>query len=455
MQKPSLAPALCWTAGGEAAGEEAHLDLIRQVTSRVAEHCPGAYLVGGCVRDLLRGDPVKDLDVAVNDDPFRVGKSLADALRGHVFWLDQDEGVVRVILPHHERLQVDVCRLRGTLARDLSERDLTINALALPVGEVPETAGPAGAFDSGAITDLFGGREDLRRGVIRFVSPESPVRDPLRVLRALRFRWKLGFAFDPATRVLLETCVPRLASVSAERIRDEWFQLLMLPDPVPAVVECLHVGLAPWITGGAAGPMAGPAVRPEEECIELLAERLRCLLEWTAVAPVLLAEEPSQGRKRRELLLWTAVLQGIAPDCDVADACRGLALSSDERKIASKALGAGEMVRDLCRRWPVAGRDRLRLFQTAAPGEVEAVLLGVLALGRAPAPGELLQEALSHHSKPPEPLLTGQQIMEALDLRPGPQVGRWMRALEEARADGDVLTPDGAMLWLTQQAQTP
>ncbi len=430
------------------------MDLIRQLASRLAEHCPEAYLVGGCVRDLLRGDPVKDLDVAVNADPFRVGKSLADALRGHVFWLDQDEGVVRVILPHHERLQVDVCRLRGTLARDLSERDLTINALALPVAGVSRAAGPAGDFDSAGITDLCGGREDLRRGVIRFVSPESPVRDPLRVLRALRFRWKLGFEFDPATRVLLETCVPRLASVSAERIRDEWFQLLMLPDPVPAVVECLHVGLAPWITGGAAGSMTGPAVRPGAEGINHLAAQLTCLLEWTAVAPALLAEEPSQGRKRRELLLWTAVLQGVAPDCDVAEACRGLALSSDERKIASKALGAGEMVRDLCRRWPVAGKDRLRLFQAAAPGEVEAILLGALALGRAPAPAEMLQEALSHRSGPPAPLLTGQQIMETLGLRPGPQVGRWMRALEEARADGDVLTPDGALQWLTEQARS-
>ncbi|HTE18079.1 MAG TPA: hypothetical protein VK689_06825, partial [Armatimonadota bacterium] len=186
--------------------------LLAQIGHTVATHCPEAYFVGGCVRDWLRGDPLKDLDFALVGDPHRVASRVASEYGGHVFWLRQEDEVVRVVLPAHGGLQLDFSPLRGTLEEDLLARDLTINAMAVPA---------AGGLVPGAeVLDPAGGRDDLAAGVVRFTGPLAPERDPLRTLRALRFRWKLGFTLAEETAARLRECVPLLEQVSVERVRD-------------------------------------------------------------------------------------------------------------------------------------------------------------------------------------------------------------------------------------------
>ena len=100
---------------------------------------------------------------------------------------------------------------------DLSRRDFTVNAMAYS----PHTG----------LVDLFGGQEDLDRGVIRCVGvPEERFReDALRILRALRFAAVFDFAIDPETEKALRLLAPSLSNVAAERIREEFFKLLCGP----------------------------------------------------------------------------------------------------------------------------------------------------------------------------------------------------------------------------------
>jgi tRNA nucleotidyltransferase/poly(A) polymerase len=385
-------------------------DLLKQIGVTAEALCGEAYFVGGCVRDMLRGVPNKDVDISVTGDTFELGRTIANRHKGHVFWLHQDEQVVRVVLPRHDGLQLDLNPLRGTLEQDLRARDLTINALAAPA---------AGGLDpSSQVLDVTGGVEDLRAGLIRFVSPEAPVTDPLRTRRAFRFRWKLDYRMAEGTEGLIRECVPLLARVSVERIRDELFQVLSITHAHEALAEITRVGTGPWLLGQQGLTFERMAPR--------LGEVAARISDRTGELAELLVTEPTPGRRRRELLLWAAAIQPLGIDASAA--CRHLALSNDERQIVTKGLGAASEAQDLADRSPVAGRERYRLFKKAGGASPEAVLL---APGEWRAPHEeLLMEALRRHFYPEPPLLTGQDVMRILDLKQGPALGRWMRELE-------------------------
>lgn len=414
--------------------------LLQEIGKALAAYSPQAYFVGGCVRDLLMGAPIKDLDVAITGDTQALGRDLANRYRGHVFWLREEEGVARVLLPACDNLQIDLCPLRGTLEEDLLSRDLTINAMAVPAAD--------GLSACVGIIDPAGGRSDLAARVVRFVRPSAPERDPLRTLRALRFRWKLGFDLEPATAERIRECVPLLERVSGERIRDELFQLIAMPAAASAVAECLGYGMGRWLTGSAAPipvEIGGPAS----------AERLGAMqVLFGNASPDLLRvleAETTPPRRRREVLLWAAALEPLTPHLDPSAAARHLALSSDERQLIEKGLASAPAARKCAEGWPVAGRERYRMFRAAGPAGPEAVLLAAARDGWSAAYAELLDESLERYHHPQHPLLTGTEVMRILGIGPGPGVGRALEEVEEARADGELHTADEAALWLQQR----
>jgi poly(A) polymerase len=428
-------------------------ELVNELGARVARASREAYFVGGCVRDALRGEPVKDVDIALAGDTHAVGRALAREFRGHVFWLREEEEVVRVLLPEHDRLQIDLTPLKSGVEADLRARDLTINAMAVPAGA---------GLDPAAVLDPTGGRRDLAERRIRFVSPEAPERDPLRTLRALRFRWKLGFALAEGTTELIRRCVPMLERVSGERIRDELFQLLALPDPADALAECLEFGLLPWLTGHVApaslpaavtGPPASlPAVAEVPANVRRLVGLLR---ESTPELAGLMETEPTPPRRRREVLLWAAGLQPLSPPLEPEAAARRLALSSEERQLIARGIAGAVRVREIVSEWPQPGRVRYRLLEKEAkPAGPEAVLLAAEEAWT-PAHAELLDEALRRLLRPEPPLLTGTEVMELAGLRPGPAVGEVLREVEEARADGLLRTREDAARFLRERFRKP
>jgi poly(A) polymerase len=300
-----------------------------------------------------------------------------------------------------------------------------------------------------AVIDPAGGRRDLDQRLIRFVRAEAPVKDPLRTLRALRFRWKLDFALAEGTAERIRECVPLLERVSGERIRDELFQLLALPRAAEALDEVLSLGTARWLTGSAA-PEVDACARSGAP-----AARLRAVQALFPDLPHeverLLQAELTPPRARRAVLLWAAALQPLAPPLDPAAAARALALSSDERDVIVKGLGLAGEAREMLRRWPQPGRVRRRFFERAGPAKVEAVLLAAAEQGWSHAAAELLEEAIRRQLWPEPPLLSGVEVMQLLRLEPGPAVGRAIGELEDARADGLIRTPEEAAQWLRER----
>jgi tRNA nucleotidyltransferase (CCA-adding enzyme) len=187
------------------------------------------YLVGGAVRDLLRGQTAVDLDVAVEGDAPALAREVAARTGGEAVVHDRF-GTATVRAP---RVVADLATTRreryaepgalpdvepAPLTEDLARRDFAINAMAIAL-----------AGDRlGHLHDPHGGRLDLDARVVRVLHERSFLDDPTRLLRAVRYEARLGGRMDPDTEALAREAVTggALATVSGHRIRDELMDLL-------------------------------------------------------------------------------------------------------------------------------------------------------------------------------------------------------------------------------------
>ncbi|HEU0085677.1 MAG TPA: HD domain-containing protein [Candidatus Paceibacterota bacterium] len=204
-----------------------------------------AYLVGGCVRDLVLGNAPKDWDVTTNAVPEEIEKLFEKTV------YENDFGTVAVINENTEDgslRQVEVTPFRTesnytdsrhpdevkfseNLEDDLMRRDFTVNAMALD--------------SKGHLTDMFDGIKDIEKKVLRTVgNPDERLQeDALRMLRAVRFSVQLGFTVSHETSESITKNADLIRKISAERIRDEFSQLIMSPIPATGIVLLEKYGL--------------------------------------------------------------------------------------------------------------------------------------------------------------------------------------------------------------------
>ena len=195
-------------------------------------------LVGGCVRDRLLGAPHDswDWDAATSATPEAV-----EALFPHTTWENRFGTVtVRGTPPvevtsfrtegaYRDARRPSEVQFGASLAADLARRDFTINAMAWMPIDLDATVA------RGRVVDPFGGTADLERRLLRTVGDprERFAEDALRLIRAARFAGRFDLALDPATEAAILELAPTVASVSAERVRDELVRILGL-DPTPS-----------------------------------------------------------------------------------------------------------------------------------------------------------------------------------------------------------------------------
>ncbi|TLM98544.1 HD domain-containing protein, partial [bacterium] len=214
---------------------------IDQITGLARAADIEIYLVGGAVRDLLLGRESSDLDFLVTGDPLTIARNAADRLKGSFILLDEKNNVARVAVRKNGPVYTfDFTGVpHGQVEQDLLKRDFTVNAMALPV-----TAGlQRDRVDARDIIDPAGGRHDLQSKIVKMVYPGAFEDDPLRMLRALRFRAELGMALDDGTRADIGEAAALLKEVSAERVRDEFFRILKVDRAYDTVIEMDDLGL--------------------------------------------------------------------------------------------------------------------------------------------------------------------------------------------------------------------
>ena len=212
---------------------------VRQVLVTLQGRGYPAFLVGGCVRDMLLGVQPHDWDITTAALPEQIlelfpGARLTGGQHGTVTVRVHSHEVevtpFRTESRYTDHRHPDLVRFVTDLTADLSRRDFTVNAMALS--------------PDGMLSDPFGGMADLRRGVIRCVGePERRFEeDALRMLRALRFAAKLGFTIDLFTMEAIREKAPLCASLPPERVRVELEKTLLSPAPERAV-EAVNLGL--------------------------------------------------------------------------------------------------------------------------------------------------------------------------------------------------------------------
>ena len=377
---------------------------VREVCRTLAGAGETAWVVGGCLRDILRGRVPRDWDIATTARPERVLGLFRRVVptgiaHGTVTVLMGDESIEVTTLrgegSYSDGRRPDSVEFLDDIADDLSRRDFTINAMAWD---------PA----SGALHDPFGGRVDLRAGVIRAVGDPGRrfAEDGLRVLRAARFAATLGFAVEPATREAARAAAAMLERVSAERKREELVRMLLAPDPTPGLTVLLGSGMAPWVLS----PLGEEIAARGEE----VAERAVVRVAAAASLPVRLAA-----------LLFETSLSSAIPwlwemRCD-RDTRRRVALLLE----AGPGAIAGE------EQTPAVVRRRLsRMGRAAAPDLLELVAAQEAVGG--PCAFLPVARAVLDAGDPlwnDDLALGGNELMSLLGIGPGPDVGRILSAL--------------------------
>jgi poly(A) polymerase/tRNA nucleotidyltransferase (CCA-adding enzyme) len=222
---------------------------VRAVADRLEEHNFPAFLVGGCVRDLLIGKTPKDWDITTSATPDIIQKLFDET------FYENDYGTVGVVTlstePSLKVVEVTPFRTESTysnarhpdsvsfapnIEHDLHRRDFTVNAIAYRVKD-------------GSIIDLFGGREDLTAKRLTAVGTAEKrfSEDALRMLRAVRLSAELDFAIELETMSAISMHAHLLESISKERIRDEFLKMINSDRPLSALYVSERLGMLKYI----------------------------------------------------------------------------------------------------------------------------------------------------------------------------------------------------------------
>jgi poly(A) polymerase len=434
-----------------------------------------AYLVGGAVRDLVRGRRPADYDVVTDGDPALFARNLARRLGGRVVALGRKPfDLFRVI---DRRGPIDVTGINGAdIESDLLSRDFTINALAC-------------RLDDTRVIDCTGGLADLKRGILRMVSARNLQNDPVRLLRAHRMAADLGFRIEPMTRRAIRQHAPSIKTAAGERIWAEWQLILnsatshirlsdmaadgLLEAILPEVTALRRCGADPhhaWDalthTLVAFQALEDLLAHPERHFPAGTAPFIRQLQgeeRLTLKMAILLHDIGKPARRGRNAagnVHYHGHASGSAAMADLA--CRRLRAPNRVRTLTCFIVRHHQRPLFLYLNPSIRAAGRFhRLCAAHAP----LVLLHAIAdtLGKSPGPATdqapllgFLQEMLgryyakTRHDLQAPRLLGGRDLMDHFGLAPSPRFKTLLDAVEEARLAGLVADKAAALRWVEQ-----
>lgn len=440
-----------------------------------------AYLVGGCVRDWLLAQPIKDIDLEV----FGVEPGELEIIlrrHGRVDLVGQSFGVFKLTLPGEQVIDFSLPRRdsktaaghRGfeirfdpdlTLAESASRRDFTINSLLYH----PRTS---------ELHDFFGGQKDLDRRLLRHTS-DAFSEDPLRVLRGMQFAGR--FELTPVAETL-EKCREMKRGYSelpVERVREEWWKWASLSRRPSAGLQFLVA--SEWVEHfpelqALAGTPQDPLWHPEGDvfvhtahCCDAMAQlplwqtsSVEKRVTWMLAILCHDFGKPSTTHR--------AIKQGeeriVSPGHEkagVVEASKFLDRLKIPERLREEILPLIE--NHLAHIQPLTERAVRRLSRRLAPATIPELCLIITAdhQGRPPKPSEVpkvvgqleaMAQQLAVTRGPPERILKGRHLLE-LGWKPGPEMGRILEEVYEAQLSGAFAELEGALAWLRSNTEPP
>ncbi|MBN1151664.1 MAG: CCA tRNA nucleotidyltransferase [Dehalococcoidia bacterium] len=474
-------------------------------------------MVGGFVRDSLLGREAQDIDVVVSGDPFAIAQHVARQLGASFVPLDQEHCIARVVCAPARRqsdspqsaaedisLSVDFARYEGAIEENLSSRDFTIDAMAVPASVVSAHVTDGGMPRDSLLHDLIdptGGLHDLEDGVIRVCGAHSFEADPGRLLRAVRLSRELNFTIEAYTESLLRTQATMVSSVAAERTREELLKLLALPNAAEGIRQLDRLGLLMEVLPELAA--CRDVTQPTSHFWDVLEhsiqtittyeyltgqadwrygnDELRDFLPDDPAYRVYLATRVSQEASRDTLIKLTCLLHDVAkPQTKSID-------DSGRARFLGHPREGAVVVGEMLKRLRFSSQEitfvetlvchHLRPSQMSSDGmptrravyrffrDTGSAGIGVLYLAMADYLAcrgplftmrewkytcDLVNFTLREHERQqqviaPSRLMDGSELMRALGLQPGPTVGVLLETIQEAQAEGLISTRDEAL----------
>lgn len=381
---------------------------------------PSAYLVGGAVRDALlnRQSDYLDLDFIIPTQAIALAQKIAKHYHAGFVILDAQRQIARIVFPHGT---VDLAQQEGdSIQADLARRDFTINAIAY------------NPFNQ-SFVDPLGGLVDLAAQQLKMIAMTNLEEDPLRLLRAYRQSAQLNFTIEANTQQTLRNLAPLLAQIAPERVQSELNLLLTNPrgsywlaqaysDQVltvwlnsitPTKITQLDQidSLIPWLC-------SNWSEIPWETEIKHLA-KLTCLVD----------DNPQQAHQQ---------LLNLKYPKDVFNGLKSVLQSLAELSNIQHSLTLREQY----------------FFFLGIHKYFPILALVALAKGINP---DLINALLNRYNNPldlaahPQPLVTGNDLINYLQIKPSPRIGYLLTEIQIAQLEGKISTPPEALIFAKLQ----
>ncbi len=389
---------------------------ILKLSGEIAEELGfTAYLVGGSVRDLLRGEENLDIDIVIEGDGIAFAKTLGESLNAKVR-PHQKFGTAQ-IFSHKFKLDVATARTEyyefpaalpkvetSSIKKDLYRRDFTINTLAVKLNP----------RDFGLLIDFFGGQRDLREKTIRVLHNLSFVEDPTRAFRAVRFSERFGFRIGRHTENLMKSAMEMnlFDKLSGPRLYEELLLSFKETDPIRTLQRISDFGLLKVIH---------PNLIFTEE-LEATLKSMRETLTWFNL--LFLVEKPDSG-----ILYLMALLSGLK-DGDIKFVVERLAPSPRVKEAVMKGIS---QAKDIVRRLPL--RDPVEITNLLDNLKLEIILF-TMALSK----DRIKQKEISQYLtelRNVKTILKGDDLKK-MNIEPGPVYSEILRELLEEKLRGHV-----------------
>ncbi len=509
-------------------------DLLSRVATFFSTRGIASYVVGGAVRDRLAGldepgeSAPRDVDITVSAPVLDLIDDLAAETSASVVVMDSERGHIRLVdsthnespdsdLPQRETGEtdpesdrefpdipwIDVAGHDGDIESDLSRRDFTVNAMAVPLDRWI-TLG-AGVLDPGSVIDPYDGVVDVRRRLIRETRSGNIVADPVRMFRVVRFATQLDFEIDPETATVVKDHGDLIDGVTGERIREEFFALMASSRPAAGIRDMDRLGLLDRILPELV--LGRDFEQPREHYYGVMEHQIQALdfatrlvdprlhesdpilknVPWGSEFDEYLQEIAGNGQTRATLLKTVALLHDIGKpetksvDPSTPDRPNGRIRFLGHDELGSR-MASDLLVRLRCSRRTISHISRMiqkhmrpgqmsssdarpsdraifRYFRDVSPVAIDTILLNLCDFLAARGPllkgaeferySGMLSDILSRGLEPqPERtiratrdlLLDGHQVQDRFGLQSGPEIGRLLGALRDAESSGVVST---------------
>ncbi len=411
------------------------------------------YFVGGCVRNLLMDIPVKDWDLTSNATPEEIQRLFPDSYYNNNFGTvgipRKDGSVIEITTFRTEqgfsnKRHPDQVSWGKTIEEDLSRRDFTMNAIALSIVQVNSKEHAV----SSHIVDPYDGQTDIKNRLIRCVgNPKERFKeDALRIMRAIRFACQLNFDIEESTGREIKSDAKLITEISFERVRDELLKILASADPTKGIILLKEAGLLQFIIPELLDGVDVSQVRPgRHHTTDVFTHNIMSLKHTPSTDPIVrfaaLLHDVGKPEVRGEDKdgLVTFYNHEIAGAKIAYEICQRLRFSkADTKKVVNlirwhmfsvneELTDAG--VRRFIRRVGVenvADMMDLRVGDRLGGGTQTAESWRLKAFKEKVA-GELAPKPFSINDL----AINGNDIMQTLNLKPGPEIGKILQVLFE------------------------